>query len=108
MELTRFSVIQQFNNMQTNDKALMLEAAVIKAIGIENLTNKKEEKFSDKNWSDKVSHVLFLIHIQIYIYIYIYRNLPPIKNPKCPIINFPMFLAFSSTKKIYLLGTPYM
>ena len=38
----------------TNKKALMQEAAMIQAIGLQNLTNVKNEKFSDKSWKREV------------------------------------------------------
>ena len=44
-------VIQQFGHDFTNKQSLLQEAAIIKAIGITNLTNVKNERFGE-NWSD--------------------------------------------------------
>ena len=44
-------VIQQFGHDFTNKQSLLQEAAIIKAIGISNLTNVKNERFGE-NWSD--------------------------------------------------------
>jgi hypothetical protein len=44
-------VIQQFGHDYTNKQSLLQEAAIIKAIGITNLTNVKNERFGE-NWSD--------------------------------------------------------
>jgi len=43
-------VIQQDSQQLTNQKALMQEAAIINAIGLDNLTNVKKEKFAEKSW----------------------------------------------------------
>lgn len=49
-----FLVIVQDPQQLTNKKALMQEAAMIQAMGIQNLTNVKNERFSEKSWKPEV------------------------------------------------------
>ena len=49
-----FLVIVQDPQQLTNKKALMQEAAMIQAMGIQNLTNVKNERFSEKSWKLEV------------------------------------------------------
>jgi hypothetical protein len=47
-------VIIQICHNSTNKQSLMREAAMIKAIGLDNLTNVKDEKFKAENWNEEV------------------------------------------------------
>ena len=47
-------MIVQDSQQLTNKKALMQEAAMIRAMGIQNLTNIKNERFSEKSWKMEV------------------------------------------------------
>ena len=48
-------LICQFSLNSTNGQALNQEYSIIDAIGIDNLTNVKREKFSLSGWSQKVN-----------------------------------------------------